>query len=149
MKRISPSLLIICLIIVMLCACHRSYRSDLERIDSCLSVVPPDTVEAQRLLDSMGASVGSFSEADRRYYIMLWEDLQGKRFAPLAGDSQVRAMVSCYDRHGSANERMRTEKCKGLTPFWTNLLTGMGILFVMFLAAWGGRRSRMRRKRKE
>lgn len=91
----------------------RSDRRLLERADSALSVDPPDTAWIRSMLDSASRSAGAFSEPDRMYYVMLLADLQNKSFAPLPGDSLMRAMVDYYDRHGDANERMRAHYLLG------------------------------------
>ena len=107
MKCLLHTIFFVSLTAAMLCGCHRSHRSELERVDRCLSTDIPDTDKARRMLDSVASSAASFSESDRMYYIMLLADLQNKSFEQLPPDSLMRTMVSYYDRHGSANERMR------------------------------------------
>ena len=101
----------LCLFILFSCTHHR-YPTSLVAVDS-LCAVRPDSALA--LLEQMDSTMQTARKADRMYYQLLLADAMNKAYVDIKSDSILKEVVHYYDRHGSANERMRAHYLLGCT----------------------------------
>lgn len=99
----------LCLFILFSCTQHR-YPTSLATADS-LCAVRPDSALA--LLEQMDSTMQTTRKADRMYYQLLLADAMNKAYVDIKSDSILKEVVHYYDRHGSANERMRAHYLLG------------------------------------
>lgn len=99
----------LCLLILFSCTQHR-YPTSLAAADS-LCAVRPDSALA--LLEQMDSAMQKAGKADRMYYQLLLADAMNKAYVDIKSDSILKEVVRYYDRHGSANERMRSHYLLG------------------------------------
>ena len=99
----------LCLFTLFSCTQHR-YPTSLAAADS-LCAVRPDSALA--LLEHMDSAMQKAGKADRMYYQLLLADAMNKAYVDIKSDSILKEVVRYYDRHGSANERMRAHYLLG------------------------------------
>ena len=98
------------LVLTLLACTDRRYPTTLVVADS-LCAVNPDS--ALHLLIQYKDSVQTASKADRMYYHLLLADAMNKAYVDMTTDSILKEVAEYYDRHGSANEKMRAHYLLG------------------------------------
>jgi hypothetical protein len=97
--------------VLALFACtDRRYPTTLVAADS-LCAVNPDS--ALSLLTQYKDSIQTASKAHRMYYHLLLADAMNKSYVDMSTDSILTEVADYYDRHGSANEKMRAHYLLG------------------------------------
>ena len=99
----------LCLLILFSCTHHR-YPTSLVAVDSLCAVCPDS---ALAVLEQMDSTMQTARNADRMYYQLLLADAMNKAYVDIKSDSILKEVVRYYDRHGSANERMRAHYLLG------------------------------------
>ncbi len=105
------AMLLTLLSVLALFACtDRRYPTTLVAADS-LCAVNPDS--ALSLLTQYKDSIQTASKAHRMYYHLLLADAMNKSYVDMSTDSILKEVADYYDRHGSANEKMRAHYLLG------------------------------------
>jgi len=105
------AMLLTLLSVLALFACtDRRYPTTLVVADS-LCAVNPDS--ALHLLTQYKDSIQTASKAHRMYYHLLLADAMNKAYVDMTTDSILKEVADYYDRHGSANEKMRAHYLLG------------------------------------
>ena len=94
---------------LLACTGHR-YPTQLVVADSLCTVNPDSALGILKLMEDTMSSAG---KADRMYYELLKADAMNKAYVDMTTDSILKEVVDYYDRHGSANERMRAHYLLG------------------------------------
>lgn len=108
MKRIAY----IAVIFFMLLSCgpRREYGEALQRAEAMMNDHPDS---ALLILEQLKDTLQTAGKTDRMYYELLLADAQNKTYVDFTTDSIMKEVVRYYDRHGSANERMRAHYLLG------------------------------------
>ena len=110
MKRIAYITTILCMLLA--CGPRKEQREALLQAEAMMDDYPDS---ALLLLDQMKDTMQHARKADRMYYELLLADAQNKSYVDFTTDSIMKEVVRYYDRHGSANERMRAHYLLGCT----------------------------------
>ena len=84
--------------------CSSPYDARLQRIDSLMDSCPQAAYDSLSLFDSL--HLYDDDKASRMRLLMLKAKAQNKLYLPMPSDTIFNEVVSYYDRHGSANDRM-------------------------------------------
>ena len=84
--------------------CSSPYDARLQHIDSLMDSNPQAAYDSLSLFDSL--HLYDDDKASRMRLLMLKAKAQNKLFLPMPSDTIFNEVVSYYDRHGSANDRM-------------------------------------------
>ena len=84
--------------------CSSPYDARLQRIDSLMGRNPQAANDSLSLFDSL--HLYDDDKASRMRLLMLKAKAQNKLYLPMPSDTIFNEVVSYYDRHGSANDRM-------------------------------------------
>ena len=84
--------------------CSSPYDARLQRIDSLMDSYPQAAYDSLSLFDSL--HLYDDDKASRMRLLMLKAKAQNKLYLPMPSDTIFNEVVSYYDRHGSANDRM-------------------------------------------
>ncbi|OYP61314.1 hypothetical protein [Prevotella sp. P3-122] len=84
--------------------CSSPYNARLQRIDSLMDRNPQAAYDSLSLFDSL--HLYDDDKASRMRLLMLKAKAQNKLYLPMPSDTIFNEVVSYYDRHGSANDRM-------------------------------------------
>ena len=84
--------------------CSSPYDARLQHIDSLMDRNPQAAYDSLSLFDSL--HLYDDDKASRMRLLMLKAKAQNKLFLPMPSDTIFNEVVSYYDRHGSANDRM-------------------------------------------
>ncbi len=108
MKRIAY----IAVIFLMLLACgpRKEYGETLLKAEAMMNDHPDS---ALLILGQLKDTMRTAGKADRMYYELLLADAQNKTYVDFTTDSIMKEVAHYYDRHGSANERMRAHYLLG------------------------------------
>lgn len=108
MKRIAY----IAVIFFMLLSCgpRKEYGEALQRAEAMMNDHPDS---ALLILEQLKDTMQHVGKADRMYYELLFADAQNKTYVDFTTDSIMKEVAHYYDRHGSANERMRAHYLLG------------------------------------
>ena len=108
MKRIAY----IAVIFFMLLSCgpRKEYGETLLKAEAMMNDHPDS---ALLILEQLKDTMRTAGKADRMYYELLLADAQNKTYVDFTTDSVMKEVAHYYDRHGSANERMRAHYLLG------------------------------------
>lgn len=108
MKRIAY----ITVIFLMLLSCgpRKEYGETLLKAEAMMNDHPDS---ALLILEQLKDTMRTAGMADRMYYELLLADAQNKTYVDFTTDSIMKEVAHYYDRHGSANERMRAHYLLG------------------------------------
>ena len=84
--------------------CSSPYDARLQHIDSLMDSCPQAAYDSLSLFDSL--HLYDDDKASRMRLLMLKAKAQNKLYLPMPSDTIFNEVVSYYDRHGSANDRM-------------------------------------------
>ena len=84
--------------------CSSPYDARLRNIDSLMDSNPQAAYDSLSLFDSL--HLYDDDKASRMRLLMLKAKAQNKLYLPMPSDTIFNEVVSYYDRHGSANDRM-------------------------------------------
>ena len=84
--------------------CSSPYDARLQHIDSLMDSYPQAAYDSLSLFDSL--HLYDDDKASRMRLLMLKAKAQNKLYLPMPSDTIFNEVVSYYDRHGSANDRM-------------------------------------------
>ena len=84
--------------------CSNPYDARLQHIDSLMDSNPQAAYDSLSLFDSL--HLYDDDKASRMRLLMLKAKAQNKLYLPMPSDTIFNEVVSYYDRHGSANDRM-------------------------------------------
>ncbi len=84
--------------------CSSPYDARLQHIDSLMDSCPQAAYDSLSLFDSL--HLYDDDKASRMRLLMLKAKAQNKLYLPMPSDTVFNEVVSYYDRHGSANDRM-------------------------------------------
>ena len=84
--------------------CSSPYDARLQHIDSLMDSNPQAAYDSLSLFDSL--HLYDDDKASRMRLLMLKAKAQNKLYLPMPSDTVFMEVVSYYDRHGSANDRM-------------------------------------------
>lgn len=110
MKKIAYITVILCLLLA--CGSRKEYKEILVKAETIMYDHPDS---ALHMLEQLRDTMQSAGKADRMYYELLLADAQNKSYVDFTTDSIMKEVVRYYDRHGSANERMRAHYLLGCT----------------------------------
>ena len=94
------------------CSERQEYRGMLSRAEAVMDDHPDS---ALTILDSLSTHETEFGKRFLRQYQLRRLQAQNKTFVPLTSDSLAKILVSYYDSHGNANERMLAHYLLGCT----------------------------------
>lgn len=110
MKKIAYITVILCLLLA--CGSRKEYKEILVKAETIMYDHPDS---ALHMLEQLRDTMQNAGKADRMYYELLLADAQNKSYVDFTTDSIMKEVVRYYDRHGSANERMRAHYLLGCT----------------------------------
>ena len=110
MKRIAYITTILCMLLA--CGPRKEYKETLLKAEELMDDHPDS---ALHMLEQLRDTMQHADKADRMYYELLLADAQNKSYVDFTTDSIMKEVVHYYDRHGSANERMRAHYLLGCT----------------------------------
>ena len=110
MKRIAYITTILCMLLA--CGSRKEYKEILVKAETIMYDHPDS---ALYMLEQLRDTMQHADKADRMYYELLLADAQNKSYVDFTTDSIMKEVVHYYDRHGSANERMRAHYLLGCT----------------------------------
>ena len=84
--------------------CSSPYDARLQHIDSLMDRNPQAAYDSLSLFDSL--HLYDDDKASRMRLLMLKAKAQNKLYLPMPSDTIFNEVVSYYDRHGSANDRL-------------------------------------------
>ena len=105
--------LLLIIILLASCAGNRMYDDLMQRADSIMNVNDDSAKVAIRMLDGVESQLPEFSKAQKMRYELLRHKAMNKAYISFTSDSIMKEVVDYYDRHGSANERMRANYVLG------------------------------------
>ena len=110
MKKIAYITVILCLLLAS--GSRKEYKEILVKAETIMYDHPDS---ALHMLEQLRDTMQNAGKADRMYYELLLADAQNKSYVDFTTDSMMKEVVRYYDRHGSANERMRAHYLLGCT----------------------------------
>ena len=111
MKR-SCLYIVIGVLLLIACGERQDYVSTLERAEAVMNDHPDS---ALTMLDSLSIHETEFGKRFLRKYQLRRLQAENKTNVPLTSDSLAKILVSYYDSHGNANERMLAHYLLGCT----------------------------------
>ena len=112
-RRSSVVILLSSFLFIILSACSggRPYRILLDRADSLMADYPDSAYALLASIDS--ADMSRLRKAVRMRYELQRAEAQNKLYTPFTTDSVLHRVVGYYDRHGSANQRLKSRYLLG------------------------------------
>ena len=98
-------------ILMLSCSGGSRYRALLDRADSLMAEHPDSAYALLTSIDS--ADMSRQGKAVRMRYELQRAEAQNKLYTPFSTDSVLRRVVGYYDRHGSANQRLKSRYLLG------------------------------------
>ena len=98
-------------ILMLSCSGGSRYRALLDRADSLMAEHPDSAYALLASIDS--ADMSRQRKAVRMRYELQRAEAQNKLYLPFTTDSVLRRVVGYYDRHGSANQRLKSHYLLG------------------------------------
>ena len=98
-------------ILMLSCSGNSRYRALLDRADSLMAEHPDSAYALLASIDS--ADMSQQRKAVRMRYELQRAEAQNKLYTPFTTDSVLRRVVGYYDRHGSANQRLKARYILG------------------------------------
>ena len=99
------------LLTITSCGGKRQYDTQLDTVDSLIAAGSYE--EAKTYSDSLSVHSEALSHSQLMRFNLLLADVANQLYEPMPSDSIMTLVTNYYDRHGSANERMRAYYLRG------------------------------------
>lgn len=107
----NPYFIIVCLLFLVGCGGGRRYETLMQQADSLLSA--GEAMTAYRMLEEADSQKTAWSRRQQMAYELLKAQVQNQAYVDFQTDSVMREVVRYYDRHGTANERLKAHYLLG------------------------------------